>query len=781
MNNIYRILNLFVLLFFGSFVHGQQSNITNNRGVIEHIKLNTDRDLYFNGENIFFTADYFIDNEKTNPILSKTLYLELIESISNIPIIQKKYKIADFKVNDQIHIPIDVASGSYLLRAYTQYQRNFSALNFSSCFITILNPNSSLQQKAVSGDTDSIYIVAEGNILLDNIKNNIVIKLPKSIITSNNRYIITDETDTIIKELNPHISGFIQTEMRLLKAKQYKLAIIKSEGDSIIKDFPIMQSTGIQTSTQFVGNNIHYKIQTKGIDRKNKNLDFQIKIFSKDFIIKYQEDVSVDESFFDYIIPANVLDNGINYIVLTDKDGIIKKVNSLFKSRAKSNSINIVINKDNFKPNEKIEAFISTKNEIGKSPPLVSVSITRIGTKKEDHGFLTAFYMNNPIALENYLNSSMQIDKDLQHQIMILFDKTINTELFIERSDNTQRKDLEYIPEIRDLTISGILRNKNTKEPIPNHDIYLSVLFNNPQIHVNKTRENGEFIFSINNVNGKNDVFLCSESYSEEENTHEILVKSSFSSDYTPISPTIFIDNDDAELIQELYINAKINQKFNKNQDNNLTKKGEFSSFNINDNKTTIIPDDYIDLETMQELFNEIIPGISVKKNKNKFVFKVLDENSIFLIGNPLILLDHIPIFNENSIMELDPSQIEKVEVIYEPYIFGSHTFTGVIMLTTNIDNFADVELPKSATFMEYRALEVPTINFHINKNSSDSLTKIPDFRTTLYWNPQIKLTNEEQVINFSASDRKGSYNIIINGYNSDGQAFYGKKQITIE
>ena len=97
-------------------------------------------------------------------------------------------------------------------------------------------------------------------------------------------------------------------------------------------------------------------------------------------------------------------------------------------------------------------------------------------------------------------------------------------------------------------------------------------------------------------------------------------------------------------------------------------------------------------------------------------------------------------------------------------------------MLTSNTENFAEVKLPESATFLGYQALEKPIANY-VN-NNSESNPKIPDFRTTLYWNPQIKISNEGQKINFTASDRKGSYNIIVEGYNSDGQVFYGKKPV---
>ena len=782
MNYLYRIFNLLILLLTFSSIYGQQNDNFNITDVAENIKLNTDRDLYFSGEDIFFNADYFINKEKTCPTLSNVLYVELIECNNNTPIIQKKYKISDFNVNGLLNVPNNVATGNYMLRVYTQYQRNFSALNYSYRFLTILNPDSNPLPSTNLSEIDSLYIAPEGNILLNNIKNKVVIKIPGSLVGNNNKYYITDETDNIIKEVHPLNSGFIQTEMAFIKSKQYKLTLIKSTGDSIIKAFPKVLNIGIQTNTQLTTNNIYYKIQTKGIINNNQDLNYQIKIFSKDFTVKYIKDISLNDSIFDINIATSVLSDGINYIVLIDKNENIKKINSVYKSPRPFNEINIEINKESYKPKETINAYITTKNKSQKELPIVSVSVTRHGTKKEDHGFIPSLYLKHPILLENFLNSHTQLNTESQSQIMILFDKKFDKNIFIKEINKTKVPSFEYIPEVRDLTISGILRNKKTKEPISNHNIYLSILFNYPQIHIYKTRQNGEFIFSLNNVYGINDVFLCSEAFTGVEKEHEILIKSSFSSDIPSIGTTpIFINYTDIELINEIYINAQIQQRFCINQDDKLNKRSYSPSFNLNDNKTTIIPDNYVELETMQELFYEIVSNVIVKKVKNQFVFKVLDENDYMLTGTPLILLDNVPIFNPNKIMQLDPSQIKKIEVIYKTYILGSHTINGIIMLTTNTDNFAEIELPKSATFIEYQTLEEPNNYLNINKDSSDASLRIPDFRTTLYWNPQIKLTNKGKNIHFNASDRKGIYDIIIKGYTSKGQVYYGKKQICIQ
>lgn len=137
----YKILFLFII-FSSKSLFAQQEKININN-VIENIKIQTDRDLYFNGEQIFFNADYFINSKKQTPVLSKIVYIELINCADKYSVTRQKYKIQDYKTFGTIKIPKDVQTGNYLLRAYTQYQRNFSEYNYGCQFITILNPQNS--------------------------------------------------------------------------------------------------------------------------------------------------------------------------------------------------------------------------------------------------------------------------------------------------------------------------------------------------------------------------------------------------------------------------------------------------------------------------------------------------------------------------------------------------------------------------------------------------------------------------------------------------------------
>jgi len=56
-----------------------------------------------------------------------------------------------------------------------------------------------------------------------------------------------------------------------------------------------------------------------------------------------------------------------------------------------------------------------------------------------------------------------------------------------------------------------------------------------------------------------------------------------------------------------------------------------------------------------------------------------------------------------------------------------------------------------------------------------------PDFRTTLYWNPKLKIKQAGETIEFTASDSKGLFEIIVKGTTPDGDVYFGKKEFMVE
>ena len=89
----------------------------------EKVYLQTDKDLYTNGETIWFKT--YVLNGITHTISDKSrvVYVELVHTDQNI-IAQRKLFVGQDGASGDIAIPDDIEEGSYLLRTYTKYMLN---------------------------------------------------------------------------------------------------------------------------------------------------------------------------------------------------------------------------------------------------------------------------------------------------------------------------------------------------------------------------------------------------------------------------------------------------------------------------------------------------------------------------------------------------------------------------------------------------------------------------------------------------------------------------------
>ena len=139
-----KLIKLFVLLsfvFLNTLSFGKsQKSIADSLSLIEKVYLQTDRSTYYSGDDIWFKA-YLIDaldHSLTNH--SSNLHVELISP--SLKIISSRIIRLDSGLgNGDFKIPLDISSGRYKIRAYTNYMRNFSDQLFFTKEITIVNAN----------------------------------------------------------------------------------------------------------------------------------------------------------------------------------------------------------------------------------------------------------------------------------------------------------------------------------------------------------------------------------------------------------------------------------------------------------------------------------------------------------------------------------------------------------------------------------------------------------------------------------------------------------------
>lgn len=105
----------------------------------EHIFMNTDRDIYIIGEELWFNLATYESNSNKSSQLSKVVYVELLNK-NNLPIKQVKCHLKDGFAQSYFVLPDTLSNGKYLLRAYTRWMNNFSEGLFAKKIVSVINP-----------------------------------------------------------------------------------------------------------------------------------------------------------------------------------------------------------------------------------------------------------------------------------------------------------------------------------------------------------------------------------------------------------------------------------------------------------------------------------------------------------------------------------------------------------------------------------------------------------------------------------------------------------------
>jgi hypothetical protein len=114
----------------------------------EEVYLHTDRDDYIAGEPVWFNAYLFDRLSSRLSEGSSVIYVELLNAV-NMPVIQKKISIEKGSGPGILSLPDTLTTGKYLLRAYTNWMKNFLPVN---CFMKEISIYNSISSRRLTGE-----------------------------------------------------------------------------------------------------------------------------------------------------------------------------------------------------------------------------------------------------------------------------------------------------------------------------------------------------------------------------------------------------------------------------------------------------------------------------------------------------------------------------------------------------------------------------------------------------------------------------------------------------
>ena len=335
----------------------------------------------------------------------------------------------------------------------------------------------------------------------------------------------------------------------------------------------------------------------------------------------------------------------------------------------------------------------------------------------------------------------------------------------------------DFIPETRGLSISGKVVNAADSVPMPFTLVGLTIFKENPENQNVLTNENGQFFFDLSKLKGEYEIFISAKS--NENKNPLIFVDNDFSTQKIEL-PYVSLDlsEESKKIYQSLAFNSQMQTLY-------MQQKVEFELKSFSSDSTfygkpdfVLKLDKYIVLPSVKDYIYELMPQLGVRHDGKRTTLKVLGVYSDLTLSDPLVLVDMVPIFDIDRVLELQPDKIERIEVVTVPYVRGDIIFGGIVSFFSKKGDLAGIDLPSVGRFITYEML-----SSNLAQKAPDTQNqRIPDLRNCLYWNPNLKLKGTEpSKISFNTGDSAGDYLIVVRGIDQTGKLKIATEEIKVE
>jgi len=300
-----------------------------------------------------------------------------------------------------------------------------------------------------------------------------------------------------------------------------------------------------------------------------------------------------------------------------------------------------------------------------------------------------------------------------------------------------------YYPETKGLSISGYAIGKQDRQAVAYSNIYLTLLGTDPDCFEFMTDESGKINLSIPHHTGSRDILITVDS--EDDEDIQIIMDDEFSREYSgfPTSTVNFL-LDRQDLVEEIIVNSQVRKSFNSAIRDTLPTSEATPGLPFYGNPDfRYRTDDYIMLPNLEEFFYELVPNVVLIKDKYRRYLTVVEEYGYTSVYPPLILLDYVPVLDDETILPVSPQRIDYIDIINTVYVRGYNYYGSIISLVSREGDRAGVKLPSNSSFFNYSTFNESVDLVFPDYSKQASNNRIPDLRTTLYWSPKIDIARD--------------------------------------
>lgn len=795
----------------------------NQRLPVEKIYVHTDREIYFAGDTIWMKA-YLTDSRSGRLIPgAENVYIHLSDAEGKV-VLDKTYLAINGLAPGHMVVPSTQSSGNFLLTAFTDYLFNFGIETFYKRPLVIAGKartpreiDNEMPFQAGYPVLAEITFMPEGGKMLEEVSNLVAFKA-----ISENGYGF-DVAGKVIDELGIEVGSF---------KSDYKgmgiFFLTPKAGKSyraVIHGFPSVQY-------KFDHHIIREGIKVQLVNQTRKEVIVNIASNSARFSGEAYYLVNMHRGEVLFYQPLKILDlnhlvkfdskllkAGINQLVLLDKDLRPVSGRLLFCSNYDFNKLTVTTGKDIVNRRSLVNLSI-----IGEESPeeVANLSVAVVHEAALPDGgesldFLSTLLIDSE--LKGFIETPADYFRDTkisaQAKLSLLM-LTHGWSDYLWNEIPTVENTLKFHRRVG-FEVTGKVTYDGTGIPGENREIQMVVEKDSEKAILSQnTRENGVFSFSGLLVNDTAKVTLQLKADPDSQKTHITL------EDTKPV-PTYSIHGKQLKFYrgisqvlekqkhaQDMYTDA-----FNRRQPKPrpVKDKREFKiqpgydgHFRIYDQADQVleVPKDESSYSDILDFMAGKVAGLDITGDQ-----VTLRGKSDFR-GNttPLFLIDGIPLttgsyailpeeigvntepeFRDDRNMAIDKikaiplGDIDKVEILKSPQnmaLFGIEGFNGVIAVYTRKGEplvqpvTRDMLVTRIEGYSSYRRFYSPQYL------PGAPAYKYPDYRITLFWDPETVLTDGKADVSFYTSNQTGIYRIWVEGITSTGEICQGSASFEV-
>ncbi|MFI5136480.1 MAG: MG2 domain-containing protein [Sphingobacteriales bacterium] len=762
----------FVLLFLNSNAQAIQQvqnsfNLYKQTALLEKVFVHTDKTVYMPGEIVWFKV-YCVDGNDHKPLnLSSVVYIDLLDN-SQSPIAQVKVAMKNGFGDGSVYIPVTVTNGNYKLRAYTNWMKNFSPDFYFEKTVTLINPLKSPERAKETVSKYDVQYFPEGGNLVSGIESKVAFKVTgadgKGVPAKG--VVINQHNDTVAKfqTLKFGMGAFLFTPD---KNDNYKTIIKIADNAPITKELPAINAQGyVIRLTETANGQLDIMVSA------GNTTGGPVYLFAHTRqVIKAAETGIVTNGAAHFIINKSVLGDGISHFTIFngEKQPVCERL--YFKNPERQLFINAAADQQQYALRKKVNVNITAKDKDGKSQNAeLSMAVYRVDSLQEadQSDIFSYLWLNSD--LKGVVESPGYYLKNKDAEAIDNLMLTQGWRRF-EWNEVLANKPagFTFLPEYNGHIISAKIVNSETEAPGKNIITYLGVPGKRVQLYDSQSDSLGRLLYPTKDFFGPGEVIVQTNSL--KDSTYRIEVLSPFSEQFSKKAlPEFNFNRATAKALQEhslgvqvlnIYFGNKLKQFYDPMADSAAFYGKPFKTYKL---------DDFTRFTTMEEDLREYVSEDNIIRQKGHFHIKVLNAKE-FLEGDPLVLVDGIPVFNIDKVIAIDPLKVKKLEVVPFRYYYGPASEEGIFSFTTYKGDLGGIELDPKAVVLDYEGLQLRRQFYSpVYDTETQAASRIPDFRNVLYWSPSVA-GQGKGTVSFYTSDQNGKYIGVVQGITQKGDA----------